>query len=340
MPHGIEFINGQPAFALRGEDAWHALANYKADEDEQLTLAEFLDKAGLAQHFVVCEPEILLEDEESSKQYFKTVREPMYEGGKRKVLGRGLTERYTPFQLRNLGETLDYAVDYESGRAWETVGSLNEGTRVFITLRLPEGMLIGPDGQSDPVRNYLVGTTSFDGSASTKLFATKVRVVCQNTLDWSLSGAQNIFSIKHTATAEQRAMAVREALNLSTQYLSRMDEEAQALFNVPATDMDFQRVMDVLYPKPDEEDSKSANTRWENAVGTLWTIYRYSPTIDNARGTAWGVLNTFTEFNDYFTSTRGDKKNENRLVKAAGFDAIATAQRKKAADVVKALITA
>ena len=339
MPHGIEFVNGQPMIALRSQPAWHGLANYIAAEDEELTLTEFLTNAGFADHHVVVEPEVLLDDEESSRQYFKTVREPLFDGGKRKVLGRGLTERYTPFQVQTLGETLDYAVDYESGRNWESAMLLNDGLRAAITLRLPGGMLLGPDGQEDKINRYLFGVTSFDGSSSTKLFASNVRGVCQNTVNWAIGGAENIFSIKHTATADERAKGVRKALNLSTQYLTQMDEFAQKLYSTPATDADMQKVLNVLFPTPDEDASPSAKTRWGNAVGTIWTLYRFSPTLDNARGTAWGVLNTLTEFEDYYTSTRGDKKGENRLVKASGFDTLATAQRKKIADVVSTLIT-
>lgn len=340
MSAGIEFVNGKPMIALRSQPAWHGLANYIAAEDEELTLTEFLAKAGFANHHVVVEPEVLLDDEESSREYYKTVRLPLFEGGKRKVLGRGLTERYTPFQVQTLGETLNYAVDNESGRNWESAMLLNDGLRAAITLRLPGGMLIGPDGQQDSMQRYLFGVTSFDGSSSTKLLTSYVRGVCQNTVNAAIAGADNVFSIKHTATADQRALGVRQALHLTTQYITEMDEWAQGLYSTPATDADMQAVLNVLFPTPDKDASQSAKTRWSNAIGTIWTLYRYSPTLDNARGTAWGVYNTLTEFEDYYSTTRGSKKDENRLVKASGFDATATAQRKKIADVVSTLITA
>ena len=48
MAHALEMQDGQVAFALRGEPAWHGLANVLFDKDEHINTQTMLDSAKLS----------------------------------------------------------------------------------------------------------------------------------------------------------------------------------------------------------------------------------------------------------------------------------------------------
>ena len=109
------------------------------------------------------------------------------------VVGRG----YTPIQNEEHADLLDALVD-ESGAHFETAGSLKGGRQVFLTMKLPDTMLIGG---IDPVDLYIVACNSHDGTSAFRLLISPVRVVCGNTQALAIRRAQSSFSIRHTSGA-------------------------------------------------------------------------------------------------------------------------------------------
>ena len=68
---------------------------------------------------------------------------------------------------------------------YETAGSLFNGKKIFLLVKLPNKELLGDD-----VENYLFFTNSHDGSSALTAGITNVRVVCNNTLQMALAGAK------------------------------------------------------------------------------------------------------------------------------------------------------
>jgi phage/plasmid-like protein (TIGR03299 family) len=86
------------------------------------------------------------------------------------VVGTG----YTPVQNEACAELLDLLID-ASGGHFETAGSLHGGRRIFVTLKLPQGISVAG---FDHLDLYLALSTSHDGSTALRVDATPVRVVC------------------------------------------------------------------------------------------------------------------------------------------------------------------
>jgi hypothetical protein len=108
------------------------------------------------------------------------------------------------------------------------------------------------------------------------------------------------------------------------------------LFETKVNDKKFYDVITAIYPKPDK-DSKGSVKKWESKINLVNDIYFDSPTQQNIKGTAWGVLNALTERLDYFKQER--KNNlENRLASASGFDAMSNAEKNKLFSKVKTLV--
>jgi E3 ubiquitin-protein ligase DOA10 len=115
------------------------------------------------------------------------------------------------------------------------------------------------------------------------------------------------------------------------------EAEAKALFETSVTDLEFNKIITAIYPKPDELN-KQGTTVWSNKIDLVNDIYFKSPTQENIKGTAWGVFNALTERLDYFRGERKAKNsNQNRLINASGFDAMTNAERNKLFRQVKEL---
>jgi hypothetical protein len=333
MSHDLEQKDGHVTFALRGKPAWHNLAERTFDVDDHITTKAMLDAALLSDWNVRLEEWETPEGYNSDKSYFRVIRNNPFNPFQTDILGT-VGERYHTYQNEDLFSFGDSILD--GGAAWESAGSIKGGRKVFGSLKLPEDIILDPNGRADKVENYLLVVTSHDGSSSVLATTTPVRVVCQNTLSLALGGMKSSFRIRHSATVGDRAADARKALGLSFAYLDRFQMDMQALIEREITPVDVAKVINALYPEPDKDAAKVAVTKHENKIDTIYQIYTQSPTCENVKGTAWGLMNALTERLDYFRSGRKGT-DENITAAAAGFDPASAAERDRIYSAVKSL---
>ena len=119
--------------------------------------------------------------------------------------------------------------------------------------------------------------------------------------------------------------------------MDNFEKEAKALFETSVTDLEFNKIITAIYPKPDELN-KQGLTVWSSKIDLINDLYFDSPTNANIKGTAWGVFNTLTERLDYFRGERKTKNGaQNKLANASGFDPVTNAEKNKLFRQVKEL---
>jgi phage/plasmid-like protein (TIGR03299 family) len=316
------------SFASFREPAWHKLGT--VFDHEVTSSSEMLELAGLAGWNVRLE-EITLPDGYTSAltPSFRVVRDHPTNGNP-DVLGV-VGQRYNVYQNE---EMYDFADSLLDGARWETGGSLKNGSVVFGSLALERETVLDPNGVSDVVNNYILVSSSHDGSTALQASVTPVRVVCANTLAIALKGAKQTFKIRHTQAMDGKVAAAREALGLAHSYLDAFDLEAKALFETSVNDKMFNDIILAAYPKP-EKDAKGSFKKWENKVSELNTIYR-GETNGMIADTAWGAYNALTERLDWYRTAR--KGNEESLyASASGFDVAIQSEKNRLLSVVKTL---
>jgi phage/plasmid-like protein (TIGR03299 family) len=333
MAHNLETNDGEVAFALRGAPAWHNLANRIFAQDENVTTQLMLDEAKLSNWNVRLSPvtDFIPESWNDSSNSQLVIRTNPFNGGTDVLSTVGA--RYKVVQNEDLFSFADNILDGDSRCQWESAGSLKAGKVVFGSLTVPREMVLDPQGANDKTKLYLIVWTSHDGSVAVQAAITPVRVVCQNTLNLAMKQSKQSFKIRHTQTAEGKIQIARETLGLTLGYFDEFEKEAQALFNQSLTDVEFSKLVRKIYPKPAEDSSKLALTKWENKVVLVDDLYHNSPTNANIKGTKWGAFNALTERLDYFRTTRG--KSDSKWASASGFDPIITAEKNKILQVVK-----
>ena len=331
MAHALEGQDGQYAFALRGEPAWHGLGTV-FDKDADIHTADMLRLAHLADWGVAVEPVLVPEGYRVVSENYMVTRTNPFDAGKDVLAFVG--KKYRPFQNEALFEFADNILD--GGASWESAGSIKDGRVVFGSMVIPREFILDPQGANDKTVTYLLVHTAHDGSSSVQANITPVRVVCQNTLNMALNGSKQSFKIRHTSGTQSRVDEARRVLGLTFGHMDNFEVIARQLFEVEIDNKRFHDIISAVYPMPDLSAGKASLTKWESKVDLITDIYHQSPTMTNIKGTAWGALNAMTERIDYFRSARTN--DGSALIGAAsGFDPSTNAEKALILSAVKEL---
>lgn len=168
---------------------------------------------------------------------------------------------------------------------YETAGSLFNGRRVFMLVRLPDQKLVGDD-----VENYMFFTNSHDGTSALLAGITNVRVVCNNTLQMAIEGASRTWKCHHTKNLEARKQEAAESLGLAVKYISQLDTTAQEMAMKKIDEEEFFRKLF------DNEIEKHSEKRVKDTIEKIHLIYNEKDDLQNFRGTAWGMYNAVSDF--------------------------------------------
>ena len=253
-------------------------------------------------------------------------------------------ERYVPLQNRDAFAFFDSFV--QSGEAeYEAAGSLKGGRLVWILARLVGEEAAVGTREGDTVRPYLLLSTSHDGTRSTSVAFTPIRVVCWNTLSASYRAetAQNSRRVKHTRGAADRLSEIRNTIDTARADFSAMRDawrELQA-YSLPADD---RRAAEVVrtYSRLVFGDAAEVKRAIANrdplpevrAEADIWRLLHRGPGADSAGRTAFGLLQAATHYLDHVAG----RTPESRL--AASWTGAAAETRQRATDRALALVGA
>ena len=312
MAHEIEQYGDKAAFVSARENAWHRLGTVT---DGAMTADTALELAHLKGWNVRKEPmKVHLPDGTvmETGDAFGSIRtnpftgEPDYLGPVGSV--------WTPIQNEDNCELLDTLVD-ESGAHFETAGSLRGGKEVFVTMKMPEHMMIGG---IDPVETYIAACNRHDGRGALKLIVTPIRIVCANTQAAAFREAHSSFTIRHTKNHAQAMAAARDALGLTFKYIDGFQQEAEKMIQQTLTEQAFNGIVKQLVGDP-EKQKGAAKTATIEKINALTGLFVESPTATEIRGTAWAGYQAVTEWVDFYAPirTKGDVQTA-RAARALG----------------------
>ncbi len=239
--------------------------------------------------------------------YFATIRSDTEQ-----VLGV-VGNDYEIVQNVNAFSFFDAIVASRKGILYETAGALGKGERIFITAKLPDYIKVGRD---DLIEQYLLLTTSHDGSGSITIAFTPVRVVCQNTLNAALKNSSNTIKIRHTASAAEKLKGAQQILGSSM----LQSVELEAVFNrwarVKITDREVKQLIQLAMAANKEvleniqnERQEELSATYNNTVSSVMEYALSSPSQQEqtTKGTLFGAYNAVT---GYFQNVRNYKDGE------------------------------
>ena len=218
-----------------------------------------------------------------------------------------VSNRYTPVQNQTGFEFIDALFNHD-GFEVETAGQFDDGKIVWVEAKLPQRNMA--EEKIDP---YLVFTNRHDGKGSVRIFLTPVRIICKNTLNYAIKGAQNrTFSVRHTTTAEQRLGVAKETVNNYFSYLNAMEKVIEHQKRVLLTDNHLDEMINRLLPFDDEEDSTRVKERVMANRDELKRYYNASD-LDGVGNNGFRFINAVSDWATHRTPSRQTANYANNL---------------------------
>jgi len=281
--------------AYAGEKPWHGLGN-------KLTTLQPIDvwKRQAGMDWMI---------EESEVRYItgsQTVG-AIHSFPEQKVLYRSDTKRPLAvvskrFQVVQPEEVLEFYRDLTeySGFELETAGVLKEGRKFWALARTGQSTTLKG---KDQVNGYLLLATACDGSLATTAQFTSVRVVCNNTLQIALGDNRGAVKVPHRSAFD--ADAVKQQLGITVapwpRFVAQMKDLVACPVDPDSVDGLLRRVL--VYPG----QAGKAPVVNEQAVRSVRALYDgggRGAQLASSRGTAWGLLNSVTEYVDHHRRAR------------------------------------
>lgn len=198
------------------------------------------------------------------------------------------------YQVVQPAEVLEFFRDiaHVGGLELTAAGTIYGGKRFWATAKIGQA---APLGVQDVVGGYLLISTSADGSLSTEVRRTTVRVVCRNTLQMA-RGEKAAVKITHRSKFD--AEQVKEFMGLNEAAWSQFKRDMVRLSNTPVANDTAERVLKELFQATESAGFKK--------VMDLFNGAGIGATLDGSAGTAWGLLNAVTEYADRHVRARSD----------------------------------
>lgn len=303
MAHEIDMSNGRANIAFVGDRSqiWHGLGN-------ELPVGASIDtwkvEAGMNWDIRSSPVEFSLSDTETGdgSDEFN-----VFDG--KRVLFRSdtseplsiVSDKYNIVQPK---EVLEFFRDLteDLGMEMNTAGCLFGGKKFWA---LADTGLAGTVLKNDLVKGYMLLTTSCDGSSPTIAQFTSIRVVCNNTLTWSLEGKNaNRASVRHRRVFSPQD--VKTSLGLVHTSWGTFMESVTEMSKVKINDKAARKFIQDLIKNPNNKEISDAEVR---KVDTIMDLFHNGMGSDMASGTLWGAVSGVTEWVDHHSGGRsGDTK--------------------------------
>jgi phage/plasmid-like protein (TIGR03299 family) len=187
----------------------------------------------------------------------------------------------------------------------ETAGVLKEGRKFWALAKTGQSACLKGH---DKVNGYLLLATACDGTLATTAQFTSVRVVCNNTLAVALREGDGAVKVPHRSQFDAQAVKRQLGIAISSWdgFMARMKALAECRVRDEAVEAFLRRVL--TYPVNSNGDGNTiaVNDRALKSVQELYNGQGKGSNMASANGTAWGLLNSVTEYVDHHRRARSD----------------------------------
>lgn len=298
MAGEIDMSNGRANVAFVGEIPWHGLG-------QQLTrgapIPVWKKEAGLDWKVLTAPVEYT---DKNGKGHCVNERQVLYRSDTGDHLGI-VSDTYRIVQPEAILSFYEDLVE-QYGFVLNTAGSLKDGRVIWALAETGESFTLG---RKDKVNGFLLLSTSNDKTMATRVQHTSIRVVCNNTLNIARSqNSPGSLSISHSSRFD--AVAVKEQLGIYKSNWSEFQDLSKELSKYKMADEDALEFLAKILMRSKKDLEQTMETRTVKNVFELYKGKGKGADLVSASNTAWGLLNSVTEFFDHH---RGSNPNS-RLV--------------------------
>lgn len=206
--------------------------------------------------------------------------------------------KYTIVQNLEAFKFFDSAIGKDKA-IWQTAGCFGNGERVFVSAKLPNNILVNGN---DPVDNYLIFTTTHDGTGGVKALLSPIRPICGNTLQAAISTTTNYVSFRHTTSVLDNMNLASEMLGICKKKIEVVGEYYNEMYKRAYPDKKAQKVFASVILSDNEFDSIEATGH------TLEQIFAKNWQAIQDTGISMKKINTLKDINEYYFTGPGQKE--------------------------------
>lgn len=290
MAHNISEVNGEAEIFYYGDKPWHGLGT---PVDHVLTAEEAIKEAHL--DWPVEKKEIFFEEEPGvykGAREFATVRTDINH-----CLGI-VGKNYKPIQNIEAFGFMDTLTMSKEAK-YHTAGALFSGERVWILAKLPDQIVVLDE---DAIDKYLLITNNHDGRGSLKVMFTPIRVVCMNTLNHAMRGAQTTVNIAHTGDIEKKVIEAQRVLGIAVNYFKDLEGIFKNFAARELAETDLKEYIENVVPG---ESTRSTNIRTR-----IEELCHTGAGSEYSCGTLWGAYNAIAEYVDHHRTNYQKKPDQ------------------------------
>lgn len=181
-----------------------------------------------------------------------------------------------------------------SGFELETAGILKGGRKIWALARTGQSSTLKGN---DVTNAYVLLATACDGTLATTAQFTSIRVVCNNTLAVALGNSKGAVKVPHNTSFDPQSVKRQLGISVATwdSFMYRMKglSERKVMSNEAAN------YVHRVFSNLDKTTSQNTNERAMVKVMTLFDGHGKGAELASSKGTAFGLLNSVTEFVDH-----------------------------------------
>lgn len=287
MVAAISMVGGVAEMAYTGATPWHGLGNKLV---EGASIEQWKKSAGM--EWQVKRSRVRYG--EGAVQRTIEDKHVLFRSDSKEALGI-VSDKYKVVQP---GEVLEFFRDLteQNGFVLNTAGVLFGGSRFWALAKIgKDASIIG----ADLIGQYLLLSTSCDGTLATTAKPTTVCVVCNNTLSMALSGNNaRTVTVGHRSQFDQKAM--KERLGIATGGFSTFLAQTRALASKQVSHMHAEEFVESLLA--DTKTVLKEDVRRSKQYLRIMDLFDgagMGSDLNSREGTLWGVVNAVTEFVDH-----------------------------------------
>lgn len=143
------------------------------------------------------------------------------------------------------------------GITWESAGMMGGGRQVFISCKVPAGVIVDAGGLDERTELFIIIQDTRDGSGSYRVMISPWRPLCQNTNRFALRDAVSVINLRHTVGLPGQLEKVRKVLGLTVKYADAFAAEETILARTKTTMAEFELLMAELSAEGKKDSDNS-----------------------------------------------------------------------------------
>lgn len=177
----------------------------------------------------------------------------------------------------------------------------------YIIAEMPERYIL-----DDKFTPYIIFQNSHQGYCTVKAAICALRIVCQNQFTTAFKNAENAVSLRHSSSVHDKLVEAQQVLSFQSTYMDTFTKQAEEMALKKFSNYQVENILNQLFKVPEDATMRKLNKIEENRDLFL-TAYNADDNF-NFRGTAWGLVNAFADYNTHRSVKNTETADINKFV--------------------------